>query len=44
MTLPTTTPTAELEQGHGDPQLDREHSGEDDYGGEHRGELNWVIG
>jgi hypothetical protein len=33
---------AELEQGDRDPQLDREHAGEQDCGGEDRGELDWL--
>jgi hypothetical protein len=32
---------AELEQGDRDPELDREHAGEKDYGSEDRGELDW---
>jgi hypothetical protein len=34
----------ELEQGDGDPELDREHAGEQDYGGEDRGELDGLHG
>jgi hypothetical protein len=35
-------PETELEQGHRDPQLDRQHAGEDNGGGENCGELDWL--